>query len=69
MLGGICFPITWVTATPFGEVNIWVSFAVSNVAGALIAYAWYRRGTWREGGLTESVVVLDETPTGGADDD
>jgi Na+-driven multidrug efflux pump len=69
MLGGIRFPITWVTATPFGEVNIWVSFAVSNVAGAPIAYAWYRRGTWREGGLTESVVVLDETPTGGADDD
>ncbi|RDI72498.1 MATE family efflux transporter [Halopelagius longus] len=69
MLGVVRFPVAWVAAGPLGETGIWLSFAVSNVAGAAIAYAWYRRGTWRESDLTESKVDLDEsaveTPTGG----
>ncbi|MXR20496.1 MATE family efflux transporter [Halobacterium bonnevillei] len=68
MLGVIRFPIAWVAAGPLGAPGVWLSFAVSNVAGALIAYAWYRRGTWRESDLTESHVDLDEAgveaPTG-----
>jgi len=60
-LGVIRFPIAWLTADPLGETGIWLSFAISNVVGAFIAYAWYRRGTWRESDLTESKVDLDET--------
>jgi len=30
------------------------------VAGALIAYGWYRRGTWRDSNLTEAKVDIDE---------
>jgi Na+-driven multidrug efflux pump len=60
-LGVIRFPIAWITAGPLGEVGIWLSFAVSNVAGAIIALAWYRRGTWRESELAESKVELTET--------
>jgi len=60
MLGVVRFPIAWVAAGPLGASGIWLSFAVSNVAGALIAYAWYRRGTWRERDLPESHVDLDE---------
>ncbi|MFC4245413.1 MATE family efflux transporter [Natribaculum luteum] len=60
MLGVIRFPIAWVTAGPLGETGVWLSFAISNVAGAIIAYAWYRRGTWRGGDLTESRVSADE---------
>jgi putative MATE family efflux protein len=60
MLGIIRFPIAWVASGPLGERGIWLSFAVSNIVGAFIAYVWYRRGTWRESNLTESSVDLDE---------
>ncbi|EMA17764.1 MULTISPECIES: MATE family efflux transporter [Haloarcula] len=60
MLGIIRFPIAWFAAGPMGESGIWLSFAVSNVAGALIAYGWYRRGTWRDSNLTEAKVDIDE---------
>jgi len=60
MLGVIRFPIAWFAAVPFGETGIWISFAVSNVAGAIIAYGWYRRGTWRDSDLTETKVDIDE---------
>ena len=56
MLGVVRFPIAWVAAGIVDEAGIWLSFAVSNVAGAAIAYAWYRRGTWRDSDLTESNV-------------
>ncbi|ELY63267.1 MATE family efflux transporter [Natrinema versiforme] len=61
MLGVIRFPIAWLSAGSIGETGIWLSFAVSNVAGAAIAYAWYQRGTWRESDLTESAVDVDDT--------
>ena len=32
-----------------GPPGIWWGFVVSNVAGAGITYAWFRRGTWRDG--------------------
>jgi len=60
-LGVVRFPIAWITAGPLGESGIWLSFAISNVAGAIIAYAWYQRGTWRGSNLTESRVDLDQT--------
>lgn len=35
--------------TAIGPSGIWWGFVVSNVAGAIIAYVWFRRGTWRDG--------------------
>ena len=35
--------------TAIGPTGIWWGFIVSNVAGAVIAYAWFRRGTWKTG--------------------
>ena len=55
-LGVIRFPVAWIAAGPLGETGIWLSFAVSNVLGAVVAYLWYRRGTWRETDLTEERV-------------
>jgi len=69
MLGFIRLPIAWFAAGPLGETGIWVSFAVSNVAGAAIAYAWYRRGTWREADLTGTEVVEDAEPEVATTDD
>ena len=64
-LAGIRLPLAWVASQDIlatqwwilGEMTpkgIWVGFAVSNVAGAVIAWLWFRRGTWREADLTES---------------
>ncbi|MGQ3413096.1 MATE family efflux transporter [Natrinema versiforme] len=33
--------------------GIWIAFAASNVVGAGLAYAWYRRGTWRSADVTD----------------
>ncbi|MFC6721388.1 MATE family efflux transporter [Halobacteriaceae bacterium SHR40] len=62
MLGVIRFPIAWVGADMLGERGIWLSFAISNVVGALVAYAWYNRGTWRDADLTEAAVDTTTEP-------
>ncbi|QLH79656.1 MATE family efflux transporter [Halosimplex rubrum] len=62
MLGVVRFPIAWFAADPLGETGVWLSFAVSNVVGAVIAVLWYRRGTWKGTELTEQSV--DAEPTG-----
>jgi putative MATE family efflux protein len=60
MLGVIRFPLAWVGADLIGERGIWLSFAISNVVGAAIAYAWYSRGTWRAGDLTETGPAIED---------
>ncbi|MFB6254647.1 MAG: MATE family efflux transporter [Halobacteriaceae archaeon] len=52
MLGVIRLPVAWFTIGPLGSNGIWLSFAVSNVIGAILAYGWYQRGTWREADVT-----------------
>jgi Na+-driven multidrug efflux pump len=59
-LAGIRLPIAYVASQGllptdlwfFGLPDargIWLAFFVSNVAGAVIAWSWFRRGTWRSG--------------------
>jgi hypothetical protein len=31
-----------------GPVGIWWGFVVSNLVGATLAFAWFKRGTWRD---------------------
>ncbi|NIC00552.1 MATE family efflux transporter [Halobacterium sp. R2-5] len=57
MLGVVRLPVAWFSAQAVGETGIWVAFAVSNVIGAVVAYAWYQRGTWRDADLTDSETV------------
>jgi Na+-driven multidrug efflux pump len=42
-------PIAWLGSQTFnlGPDGLWLSFALSNVFGAALAYLWYQRGTWR----------------------
>jgi putative MATE family efflux protein len=68
-LGVVRFPIAWIAAGSIGEAGIWLSFAASNVVGATLAYAWYRRGTWRDADLTEQQVDVEETAVEPATDD
>ncbi|AUV82775.1 MATE family efflux transporter [Salinigranum rubrum] len=36
--------------------GIWLAFFVSNVVGAVVAWLWFRRGTWRRGDVRESTI-------------
>ncbi|QHS15837.1 MATE family efflux transporter [haloarchaeon 3A1-DGR] len=58
-LGAIRLPVAWIGAAAIGSVGLWVSFAVSNVAGGIIAYLWFGRGTWRDGAITDRGVTDD----------
>ncbi|GGM62390.1 putative MATE family efflux protein [Halarchaeum rubridurum] len=69
MLGLVRFPIAWVASGWVGETGIWLSFAVSNVLGALVAYAWYRRGGWRGGDLTRERVDVEDAAIEGPSTD
>jgi putative MATE family efflux protein len=60
-LGGVRLPVAYVlsqfrVSLPylpesllFGVQGVWASFFVSNVVGAVVAWLWFRRGTWRAG--------------------
>ncbi|MFB6175120.1 MAG: MATE family efflux transporter [Candidatus Nanohalobium sp.] len=44
-------PIAYIGSTVFidnGPEAVWIAFAASNLIGGLIAWLWYRRGTWKE---------------------
>ena len=63
MLGLIRLPIAWFAAGSYGPVGIWLAFPISNVVGAIIAYLWFHRGTWRSGDLTgEGTTPSDSEP-------
>ncbi|WP_277542960.1 MATE family efflux transporter [Haloarcula laminariae] len=41
----------------FGVRGIWIAFFISNIAGATIAWLWFRRGTWRDGDVRDPAGV------------
>ncbi|MFB6217169.1 MAG: MATE family efflux transporter, partial [Candidatus Aenigmatarchaeota archaeon] len=47
-LGVIRLPIAYFGSLQVGTIGLWIAFAVSNVAGAIISWLYYRRGTWKE---------------------
>lgn len=47
-LGLIRLPIAYFGSINFGTEGVWFAFFVSNILGAVIAYAWYQRGTWKQ---------------------
>ncbi|MFD1686242.1 MATE family efflux transporter [Halobellus litoreus] len=51
MLGLIRIPVAYGASLSWGAEGIWLAFPISNVAGALIAFAWYRRGSWQTGSV------------------
>ncbi|PSH02202.1 MAG: hypothetical protein BRC26_01755 [Nanohaloarchaea archaeon QH_8_44_6] len=58
-LGAIRLPIAYLGAVNIGTRGVWTAFFISNVAGALIAYLWYQRGTWKQT-ITEEDKDKDE---------
>jgi putative MATE family efflux protein len=65
MLAVVRLPVAWVGARYMGPDGIWLAFAVSNALAAALAFAWFRRGTWRDADLTEASVQ----PTAALTDD
>lgn len=60
------FPIAYVLSKHTGlvEVGIWLAIPISNVLTALIAYIWYKKGSWKkkqiiEPGKLETEVVKE----------
>lgn len=56
-----------------GPQGVWWGFVVSNVAGAVLALAWYKRGTWRDADVragpdAQPGVDADEVDTTVSDD-
>lgn len=47
-LGLIRLPIAYIGALKIGTKGLWIAFFTSNILGALIAYTWYQRGTWKQ---------------------
>ncbi len=54
-LGIVRLPVAWLAVIEFdfGTTGLFASFIVSNILGAVIAFVWYRRGTWRGADLTD----------------
>ncbi|MFC3956802.1 MATE family efflux transporter [Halovivax cerinus] len=52
-LGFVRLPVAWIASGPLDVMGLWIAFPISNVVGGVVAYLWFRRGTWREGNLTE----------------
>ena len=47
-LGVIRLPLGYLGAINIGTRGVWIAFFISNILGAMIAYFWYQRGTWRQ---------------------
>jgi putative MATE family efflux protein len=61
MLWIVRLPLAWVGALELGTQGLWLSFTISNVVGAAVAFAWFRTGRWRGADVTD---VAEPQPTG-----
>ncbi len=52
--GVVRLPLAWLGAEQFGTDGLFAAFVVSNIVGGIIAFLWFRRGSWREADLTDS---------------
>jgi Na+-driven multidrug efflux pump len=65
MYGLIRLPVAQFGAVSVGPSGVWLSIAATNLVGAVLAYSWYRRGTWRD---TARSTQTHHTTTHPADD-
>jgi putative MATE family efflux protein len=58
-LGLIRLPVAWVGASAIGSAGLWIAFPISNAVGAIVAYFWFKQGTWRKVTLTDANIGAD----------
>ncbi|MFT4922829.1 MAG: putative MATE family efflux protein [Haloarculaceae archaeon] len=51
--GVLRLPVAQAGALAVGPAGVWTAIAATNLVGALLAYAWYRRGAWRPAAPTD----------------
>jgi MATE family, multidrug efflux pump len=56
------FPLAWLMSerTTLAQDGLYWSFPASNIAAALIAVGWFRRGRWRQRHVIETEPLLEE---------
>jgi len=59
MLWLVRLPIAWFGAGSIGQEGVWAAFAISNVVGAVLAWAWFRRGGWKSDAVTSDIFGVD----------
>jgi len=60
-LWGFRIVLAYVLSTVWGSRGIWIGMSLSNIAGAVLAYLWFRRETWKET-VTKREVVPQYRP-------
>jgi putative MATE family efflux protein len=57
----IQFPIAYILSyhTNWGETGLWLSYPIANVITALIAYLWFKQGSWKNKRLTEEIQMVE----------
>jgi len=56
-VGQVCSAIILVFVLGWGPIGIWTGMAIGSILGAVVAIAWFARGTWKE-------AYIDEGSTG-----
>ena len=51
----IRLPAAQFGAVSIGPAGVWLSIAMTNLIGAVLAYAWHRHGTWKRTTNTDSI--------------
>lgn len=51
-----------------GETGIWIGMAVGNILGAIVAVAWFLRGTWKQKYIEEPAADTGDTVAAGEND-
>ena len=56
------FPVAFLLSerTALGAEGLWWSFPISNVVAAVVAYMWFRRGTWKGKAVTRERKLQEE---------
>lgn len=57
----LLIPTAWILAMSlgFGEVGIWWTYPVTYTIAAILALAWFLRGSWKHKKITEEIVPLN----------
>lgn len=55
-LWALRLPFAYLLSTLLGSRGIWIGMSLSNILGAVLAYLWYRRETWKETVTKEEVI-------------
>lgn len=56
------FPLAYILSkhTALLEVGIWIAFPVGNIIAVIIAYSWFKKGSWKERKVIDDIKVKTE---------